>query len=627
AENDLTMSNAVTRANSPQDLLLGLIIAGGAADITALGGILEGDRLGYPASVIADTILLTALNGGIGTKDDPFEVDTQNGNTKSGTFSAIGSELYITEISGDLRLAHVVSTGAGGTSGDIELSAPGSILDATGNNAAIIQALLAQKAANEARNTADQAQARADVQDTYADRKEQEYLDKQAASLAVGTALTQAQTAVTDIQAAIDAAGIDPALSDKERAELLSKLNKELADAIAKEGRLQQELLDALNAELDAQLAAQAARFAADQAQADADALRLTADAAQNTADLLLQAAGLAPITLSAAGNLTLRAGGSIGEDGHELSFISGGILNMAAGAGGIYLAGAGDATIDRLTAAGPVLLIVLGGIAQQPEPAVPGYRAAQSGPRVIGTAIGLYALGGAVGTPETPIWLRTAAIDGMAMNGGFYIRNDGALQINNIYATGDASLQATGGMTAGAAGGAAANITANSLTLVSGGAIGGSENPLILLLHGPLTATGRDMFLDSMSHLAVQSIASSAGVTISGDGTVTGGPIRARNLTIHAFGDIGTEEIPLSVSVSGKVELTTDLGLIFFRNTYSGGGKDKKPVQPVDPDTPGLPRTGGCIDVVGTILALLSFAALGAVTAYRRKVRVHPIK
>ncbi len=50
AENDLTMTNAVTRANSPQDLLLGLIIAGGAANITALGGILEGDRLGYPAA-------------------------------------------------------------------------------------------------------------------------------------------------------------------------------------------------------------------------------------------------------------------------------------------------------------------------------------------------------------------------------------------------------------------------------------------------------------------------------------------------------------------------------------------------------------------------------------------------
>ncbi len=80
------------------------------------------------------------------------------------------------------------------------LSAPGSILDATGNNAAIIQALAAQKAANEARNNANQAQARADVQDTFADRKEQEYLDKQAASAAAGTALSQAQTAITDIQ-------------------------------------------------------------------------------------------------------------------------------------------------------------------------------------------------------------------------------------------------------------------------------------------------------------------------------------------------------------------------------------------------------------------------------------------
>ncbi len=173
----------------------------------------------------------------------------------------------------------------------------------------------------------------------------------------------------------------------------------------------------------------------------------------------------------------------------------------------------------------------------------------------MIGTAVGLYALGGAVGTPETPIWLRTAAIDGMAMNGGFYIRNDGALQINNIYATGDANLQATGGMTAGAAGGTAANVTANSLTLVSGGAVGSSGNPLILLLHGLLSATGGDMFLDSMSHLAVQRISSSAAVTIDGDGTVTGGPIKARNLTIHAYGDIGTEAIPLSVSVSGKVE------------------------------------------------------------------------
>ena len=626
AENDLTMENSVTRANSPQDLMLGLIIAGGMASIRALGSIIEGDRLGYPASVIADTINLTALNGAIGTADNPFEVDTQNGNTGSGTFSAVGRELFIAEISGDLRLTHVVSTGAGDASGDIELSAPGSIFDVTGNNAAILQALAAQKAANEARNIADQAQARADVQDTYADREEQDYLDKQAASAAVDDALTEAQTAITDIQGAIDAATIDAALTDEERTALIDELNQNLADAIANRDNLQQELLDALDAELDAQLAAQAARFAADQAQADTDALKLTADNAQSTANLLLQAAGLAPITLSAAGNLTLRAGGAIGEDGNELSFASSGVLHMTAGTGGIFLAGAGDATIDRLTAAGPVILIMLGGIAQQPEPAMPGYGASQSGPRVIGTAVGLYALGGAVGTPETPIWLSTAMIDGMAMNGGFYIRNDGALQINNIYATGDASLLATGGMTAGIAGGAAANITANSLTLTSGGAIGASGNPLILLLHGPLTAKGEDMALDSMSHHAVQQIQSSAGVTIDSDGTVMGGPIRARNLTIHAYGDIGTQEIPLSVNVSGKVALTTDLGLIFFRNTYSGG-KDKKPVPPVVPVTPGLPRTGGCAVVVGTILALLSMIALGAATVYKRKYHARPLK
>ena len=116
------MMKIQSRADSTEDLTLGFATAGSTAVIYAPGAIIESDRLYMPATVTADSIELIAMDGGIGTEDDPFEVDTQNGLTKTGMFAAYGTELYITEISGDMLLLGLEST-----EGDIVLTVPGSI--------------------------------------------------------------------------------------------------------------------------------------------------------------------------------------------------------------------------------------------------------------------------------------------------------------------------------------------------------------------------------------------------------------------------------------------------------------------------------------------------------------------
>ena len=145
AELNLLMINFLSRTESPIDLTLGYVTAGYAAFIYAQGAILEGDRLGRTATITADTIELVAMDGGIGTADNAFEVDTQNGLNKTGTFAAYGSELYIAEVSGDMVLLGLESI-----QGDIELTVPGNIEEVDALSTIIEDAAEAQRIANDA---------------------------------------------------------------------------------------------------------------------------------------------------------------------------------------------------------------------------------------------------------------------------------------------------------------------------------------------------------------------------------------------------------------------------------------------------------------------------------------------
>ena len=60
--------------NTTGDLRLGIVLAGGFAEITSAGSIVEDDRRGALATITADGMALEA-NGDIGTAENPFEID------------------------------------------------------------------------------------------------------------------------------------------------------------------------------------------------------------------------------------------------------------------------------------------------------------------------------------------------------------------------------------------------------------------------------------------------------------------------------------------------------------------------------------------------------------------------
>ncbi len=78
------------------------------------GGLVLGDSLGRDAQVKGDSISLTAINGNVGTAEAPLLVDTnpdENGNPGILNAAANNGGVFITEISGDMTIGSITSTG------------------------------------------------------------------------------------------------------------------------------------------------------------------------------------------------------------------------------------------------------------------------------------------------------------------------------------------------------------------------------------------------------------------------------------------------------------------------------------------------------------------------------------
>jgi len=116
---DLTITN--TDKYNDGDMNLGAIKAEGDVDITAKGGFELLDKLGRDAQVEGDNIDLTAMDGSIGTKEEPMTVDTADGGVLNA--DATGGEIVITEVDGDLILDKISST----DNGEIDIVSPGGI--------------------------------------------------------------------------------------------------------------------------------------------------------------------------------------------------------------------------------------------------------------------------------------------------------------------------------------------------------------------------------------------------------------------------------------------------------------------------------------------------------------------
>ena len=123
----------------------GMITAGGNASVEATkGSILEGERGDAPAAVTGKNISLIAGQT-IGTKADPYEVDT----AEDGTLSVIAGTASIREISGNVKLTNV------NTTGDFILDVPdGSVLD--GNDSKQDDAADAKDALDSAKDKVDE---------------------------------------------------------------------------------------------------------------------------------------------------------------------------------------------------------------------------------------------------------------------------------------------------------------------------------------------------------------------------------------------------------------------------------------------------------------------------------------
>ena len=120
----ITSEEGVIHVDGAQDLTVnvegdiipgGHVTAGGDANVTAKGDITNapvtaGDEANVAAygdilntTVKGDSVSLTADadgdgNGAVGTKDAPILTDTASGNTGSGSLSANGTEVYVTEM-------------------------------------------------------------------------------------------------------------------------------------------------------------------------------------------------------------------------------------------------------------------------------------------------------------------------------------------------------------------------------------------------------------------------------------------------------------------------------------------------------------------------------------------------
>jgi hypothetical protein len=107
--------------------------------------------------------------------------------------------------------------------------------------------------------------------------------------------------------------------------------------------------------------------------------------------------------------------------------------------------------------------------------------------------------------------------------------------------------------------------LQAPSIELTAGGAIGTPGAPVIVNTQS-LTASGGNLYFSSIGHLNRVDLTGGS-VVLSVGGNLTGGIIRAKNLTLIAFGSIGTAQNPLRLVVPGALIITSLYGEIFYTN------------------------------------------------------------
>ena len=617
----------LTIENTEGSLNLGAIEAAGDVSITAQGGLVLGDKLGRDAQVKGDSISVTAGNGDVGTAEAPLLVDTntdETGNPGVLNAKANNGDVFITEITGDMTIGSITSTGA---ENSVNLKTEdGSIVESDkGSSDLIKDAVDAAIAAAEAQAKADALEDQKQVLDNYVntlDSVKQELQDALVNRNAAKSDLDQAQAEeaaakqlLEDAKAELenlknaenpDADAIsaqqdkvDSAQSDYDNAkaetqnkqDALNDAEKQLCDVVnsadgktlgtvpgLKEAASAEEALDALEQE---------------QQLRENDLKDLTDtlnQALQDAADKQLEAAkkeqNAFSTGITADGNVNLEANSSsgsagIGEKDNALGITAGGITHIGTGEGTVLknvdIESGGDLTIDSIVAEDEVNITAMGDIKGSED---------QDTVDITAPSGSLSSLRGDIGTQEDP--LKTALDKVSAFGENVYLENTKDLIIDSIIASGGSDnnggnvhLTVDGDVIDGDAPVKPddTDIIGGDIQIDASGDIGTKENPLDVE-SDEFGATGGDIHISSEGDVKVDKIVGTD-VSISSGGKVTDkddkDSIIADNLGIDA-GVVGEENNPLNVNVSGKLNIHAKFGYINLVNSYRAPDSDRTP-------------------------------------------------
>jgi len=544
AQVNASASGDLNLRNVDGDLIVGPIEAAGDATITAAGSIIEGDRYERDAQVSAESIDMSAVDGDIGTEDDPFEVDTNAEN--GGTLSADGNYINITEIDGDLILKDVDSKS------DATLTAPGSILD--GNPDTADDAAQAQKDANQAQAEADKKDAEAYIQSEEADKSKTD-LDKAEAAKDAAYDRTAAgiQDAITEANDQL--AQLDPNAEDYDaQREALEKhiadLDKLLDRAQTNSDALEEAYRKAEEAYGEALENYNSEKAEADAAQAVADAAQAEADRLQGIADAARETAANQDASVSTGNDLILNAGESIGEEGDGLNVQVGGKVDANAGSAedaddaSVNLNGKDGLTVEGIKVPGSITITTIDGDIKDDDGVLEGEK------------IDASALGGDVGSEENPLTVKVDRVDAQGDN--VYIENLQNTTVGNITAKDELELDSAGNVTGSDDNDT--NINAEDATINAGGNIGSDENPLktdVDAFHG----NAGDIHIDNQSKDMEISDVEANKLDVETDGNVTGDNITVHDIIINAGGYVGRPDDPFEFWADGFVSIRGGLG------------------------------------------------------------------
>ena len=526
-EKNVSVDNTELSHGGTGDMLVGEITSGGDVEVSA-----EGDMVPAEESLISGDNVTVTAGGSIGSEDSPMAIDTASGSNGEGTLTAeSGDDAYIDEQSGDL----VIDSAEVG--GDAVITAPGSVTDSNGSTLTE-EATEAQKKADDADNRANAAEDRADVLDKYADRLEDE---SKAADEAAKAAEDAADAIADEIKDILDS---DPTAD-------VSELEEEYEEA----KKAAEELRDAAD---EAKKKAEEARAEADTAADEAEKLREAADEAQQKADEALEKAEKAEPAVKTGGDLTIEAGGSVGESGNALDTEVGGKTNVVSG-GELVISEKGDMDLGEVVKPEDtdVQLGSTGSITSESE--------------IIGKALDVNALDGSAELKTDVDSVNGTVSDDLTLN------NKGALEIDDLSVGGKATINAGGNVTAGDVEDGTANVSAEELVIRTNSKsdIGEEDKPLIVDTDR-ITASGDDIYIESLGDLTIDEIRGDD-VNVNAGGEVDAGKsnvnVRANDLTINAEGDIGDPDNKLIIYVPGNVDINSELGGVWYINLYEGGG------------------------------------------------------